>query len=325
MADGLLPALRMGRGLDPMERWAVVLAGGDGVRLRPLTQLIAGDERPKQFCRILGRETLVEQTLRRAGRSVAPSRTVVMLTRGHERFYAPLLESRSPGLAVAQPANRGTAPAILYALLQIERRAPLGAVVIMPSDHYVSDDVAFMAHVDAAFDAVALRPDLLVLLGIAPTGPETAYGWIEPAEAIRLASPAALLRVRGFWEKPRPAVAESLLMRGCLWNSFVLVARLPVVLATMRQAVPALVRAFDALRPRLGSALESEGLTRLYAALGAVNFSREVLERRPANLAVLPVRDVEWSDWGHPRRVLATLDHLGQRPGWLGAARALPA
>lgn len=183
------------------------------MRLRPLTRLIDGDERPNQFCRILGRETLLEQTLGRATRSVPPSRTVVALTQAHERFYAPLVGALSPGIALIQPANRGTAPAILYALLRVERQAPLGAVALMPSDHYVSDDAAFMAHVDAAFDAVDLRPDLAVLLGVTPTSPETEYGWIEPADALPVASPALLLRVRQLWEKPTRLVAESLLKR----------------------------------------------------------------------------------------------------------------
>lgn len=70
--------------------WAVVLAGGDGTRLRELTRFLAGDERPKQFCSIFGGQTLVEQTLRGVSQVVPVSRTVIVLTRAHERFYGPL-------------------------------------------------------------------------------------------------------------------------------------------------------------------------------------------------------------------------------------------
>jgi mannose-1-phosphate guanylyltransferase len=308
-----------------VERWAVILAGGDGLRLRPLTRAIAGDERPKQFCRLLGDETLLEATLRRAGRSVPASRTAVVLTRIHAPYYEPLLAGRPVGLVVVQPLNRGTAPAILYAVHRVARRAPLGALALLPSDHYVSDDAAFMAHVETAFAAVAARPELIVLLGFTPTAPETDYGWIEPAGPIQPAPPAPLLRVGAFWEKPRREAAEALLRRGALWNGFVIIARIPALLGAMRQAVPDLVEAFEAVRPALGTPGEAAAVARLYAGLRPLNFSSEVLERRPANLAVLPVRDVEWSDWGDPGRVLATLRRLGAEPAWVPAAGGVPA
>lgn len=122
------------------DRWAVVLAGGDGVRLRSLTRRITGDERPKQFCRILGGRTLLEQTRRRAGLAVTSDRIVPVVTRAHEQFYAaPLADLPERQLAV-QPENRGTGAAILYALLRIAALAPTGRVVVLPSDHYVSDE-----------------------------------------------------------------------------------------------------------------------------------------------------------------------------------------
>ena len=91
----------------------VILAGGDGTRLRSLTRTLAGDDRPKQFCRLLGRHTLLEETRRRAGRLIAPERLLTVVTRPHERFYVPALLDAAPGTVVVQPDNRGTAPAIL--------------------------------------------------------------------------------------------------------------------------------------------------------------------------------------------------------------------
>ena len=73
------------------DRWAIILAGGDGTRLRPLTRVIAGDERPKQFCAVLGNDTLLDQTRSRVALSVAPAQTLFVLTRAHAPFYAPLL------------------------------------------------------------------------------------------------------------------------------------------------------------------------------------------------------------------------------------------
>src|SRR2546422_5261262 len=164
-------------------RWGMILAGGDGTRLRALTRRLAGDERPKQFCRIIGGDTLLDQTRRRARLLIGPERLLTVVTRHHERFYVPALADTPPRSTVAQPENRGTAPAVLYALTRLGAIAPADPVVVLPSDHHVSDDEAFMARVDGALEAVRARPDLVVLLGIAPDRPEVEYGWVQPAEA----------------------------------------------------------------------------------------------------------------------------------------------
>ena len=297
--------MTLGRSLESArkERWGVILAGGDGFRLRPLTRMIVGDDRPKQFCPILGQETLLDQTRRRASLLIRAERMLVVVTRTHERFYSPVLADVESTSLVVQPENRGTAPAILLALLRVAALAPTGSVAVFPSDHYVSDYRAFMAYVEAAFDAVLARPDLVSLLGITPDGPEVEYGWIERGEWIRGQGPGALYRVTRFWEKPSPAVAQRLLALGSLWNSFVMVARVPALLSLIRRCVPSLYYAFASIRPTLDTLGREEALRRLYAGLPSTNFSREVLTRDPLNLAVLPVSGVRWADLGDPHRV----------------------
>ncbi len=176
-------------------------------------------------------------------------------------------------------------------------------MAVFPSDHYVSGDRAFMAYVEAAYEAVLARPDLVALLGIKPDGPEVEYGWIERGEWIRGQGPGALYGVRRFWEKPSPEVAEMLLARGCLWNSFVMVARVPTLLSLIRRGVPSLYYAFATIRPMLDTFGGVQALRRLYAELPSTNFSREVLARESPNLAVLPVSGVTWADLGDPHRV----------------------
>jgi mannose-1-phosphate guanylyltransferase len=305
--------MRIGEASCDQQRWGLILAGGEGVRLRSLTLAVIGDERPKQFCPVLGAETLLERTRRRTALAIAPARTVVALTRSHERFYQPLIGAMPSHCALIQPEERGTAPAILYGALRIAALAPTAALAIFPSDHYVSDDHAFMRHVAVAFAAVQARPDLVVLLGITPTRADPDYGWIEPDAPI---PGTPLRRVARFHEKPPPAVAEALLARRGLWNSFVMVARLPALLTISRQAAPGLAAAFAPVQAALGTLAEGAAVRTTYDGLAASSFAADVLATRPSNLAVLPVSGVEWSDWGRPERVMSTLAGLGIRPEW---------
>jgi choline kinase len=88
-------------------RWGIILAGGEGARLRSLTRAIVGDERPKQFCPILGDETLLDQTRNRIALSVPSQQTLFVLTRTHQQFYRPNLREVPPELLVVQPKNNG--------------------------------------------------------------------------------------------------------------------------------------------------------------------------------------------------------------------------
>lgn len=307
-----------------LDAWAVILAGGDGVRLRPLTRRLAGDDRPKQFCAIAGHESLLTRTRRRVALSVAEERTLLVLTRTHEVFFRTELSGVAPGRLIVQPTNRGTAPAILYAVVRVAVRSPGALVAILPSDHYVSDDRVFMAHVDAAFVLARRRPDLLILLGIEGERPEPEYGWIVPGERLAGPDPAPLYRVAAFREKPPAAEARALWEQGALQNSFVLVGAVSAFLAAVRERLPQLAAAFARLALVLDTPREADAVRAAYDALPSCSFSRDVLEAAPPGLAVLPVRGVVWSDWGTPERVLATLTRLRVTPAWAGDLASLP-
>lgn len=297
-------------------RCAIVLAGGDGKRLSGLTRRITGEAVPKQFCQLMGDTSLLQQTRHRATLAVDESRIFTTLTRTHERFYAPILGNLHSRNLIVQPENRGTAPAILYSLLRLAAAAPRARVAIFPSDHFIDDDRNFMRHVEAAFTATALRPELTVLLGIAPQWPEPAYGWIEPGAAM---GETPVFLVHRFWEKPPVELAGELLGRGCLWNSFVMVGQLSTLLGLFLIALPELYLAFGRIRPVLGTTFEEKTVELLYADLRSTGFSERVLAEHPVNLAVLPVHGVQWSDLGEPRRVMDTIARTGIRPQWLAA------
>jgi mannose-1-phosphate guanylyltransferase len=302
------------------ERAAVILAGGDGSRLRSLTRLITGDERPKQFCPLINGETLLDKTRSRIAGSIAVENTYFSLTNKHRRFFGHHLRGVSRSRMVIQPENRGTAPAILYSLLRIAADSPDATVAFFPSDHYFSNDEAFMNHVELAFRAVEREPMAVVLLGIEATCPETSYGWIEPEESMFGGLPGSVTRVGKFWEKPAPGTAAKLLCAGGLWNSFVMVGRVDAFIAMFAQHQPKMLRMFRAAATQFGKATETAVVRAIYHWIRNTNFSTEVLERSAEMLRVLRVANVGWSDLGESARVIGTLNTLGIQAKWIQAA-----
>ena len=273
-----------------------------------MTRAITGDNRPKQFVPVIGRRMLLDQTRQRVALSVHPNRTLVVVTQKHRQFYQSM---RNESLLLEQPVNKGTAPAILYALLHVATKSPNATVALFPSDHFFADDETFMSHIDVALDAVQVQPETVMLLGITPTAPETEYGWIEPQPSILANAERSITQVRKFWEKPGLDLATSLMQRGCLWNSFVMVGRVDALLKMIRVAVPEMYAAFAAITPTFETTDEHKALATLYSQIEDTNFSHQVLAVRPEDLMVMRVGDVGWSDLGEPNRVLSTLARIG--------------
>jgi mannose-1-phosphate guanylyltransferase len=238
---------------------------------------------------------------------------LIVVTQKHRKFYASLAEEIAPSVLLEQPSNKGTAPAILYSLLRVATKSPNAVVALFPSDHFFADDEEFMSQVDVALDSVEVQPQSVILLGITPTTPETEYGWIEPQPSILARAPRSITRVSRFWEKPSLALANSLMTRGCLWNSFVMVGRVEALLRMTQAALPEMYAAFAATAQTFETAVEHKALAQLYSHTEDSNFSHQVLAVRPEDLMVMRVGDVGWSDLGEPNRVLSTLARSGMQ------------
>ena len=304
---------------DRKRRWGVVLAGGDGVRLRPLTNLIAGDDRPKQFCALYGGRTLLEQARRRAEQSIRSEQIFFSLTRTHEKFYLQSLAD-CPSQRIVQPRNRGTAAAILSSLLLIARKDQDATIAVFPSDHYYSDENVIGEAVESAFELSRREPDNIVLVGARPLGPELEYGWVEVGGPVLNTSGA--FRVRSFFEKPSLPLAELLLSRGAMWNTFVLVGTVFAFLETICSAMPGMLKEFQRLPviSRRGAEVRIEDS--LYERIPSGDFSRQVLAMETQRMIVQQLGPVIWSDLGDGDRAVAALSGSGIEPAWAESWRA---
>jgi mannose-1-phosphate guanylyltransferase len=311
--------------------WGVILAGGDGTRLKELSRLISGDNRPKQFCTLFGSRSLLARTRGRLAPAISQDRMIFTVVRNHEQFYQPELADVDESRIVVQPANRGTTAAIIYSLLRITRLEEDPIVAFFPADHHFADETQFARAVDKAFETVHKRPELLVLLGARADKAEVAYGWIEPGlplDADCGGSPYAF-RVNRFWEKPSAATAQTLLSRGCLWNTFVIAGRARTFLEIIESAAPETLKSFQPITATRVRDEEAERAAAVYEALPTGDFSREVLTSRPERLAVLRMEGAGWGDLGTPEGVLAAMQNTAPVPHtppnafslWLAAYR----
>src|SRR5258705_10322204 len=139
--------------------WAVVLAAGDGTRLRPLTRLLYGEDLPKQFAAIEGERSLVQVTLDRLAAHYAPERTVVVVGKPYEAVARRQLRGYEGIDVVIQPRNLDTGPGLLLPLARIRARDRSARVAVFPADHYVSRPKQLLEGVASALDAAA-RPGL---------------------------------------------------------------------------------------------------------------------------------------------------------------------
>ncbi len=288
----------------------MLLAGGDGSRLRGLTERIAGDDRPKQFCRIIGAESLLRQTRSRLDPLFARDRQAFVVSRAHERYYSQELSDVDESLIIAQPMNRGTAVGIIAALVRITRSDPDATVGIFPCDHHYSDDEWFRSVVSEAALSARQFPQSVVIVGAEAECAETEYGWIEPGRVVSQTKAGPLCQVDRFQEKPTLPVAQALLQSGSLWNTFVTIGSAAAFMELLCSEIPEVVLSVT-------DAMADEDLDAIYARLPQVDFSRDILARQATRLLVLRDSGSGWADLGSPDRVVGLLATQVRQPAWL--------
>lgn len=272
----------------------VILCGGAGERLWPASR----PHRPKPFLPLVGEETPFQSALRRAATLPGAETITIVAGRRHDRRVREALAGRE-ALLILEPAARDTAPAMAAAALVMGARDPEAVLVFLPSDHCIPDGAAFAGHVAAMADQA--RAGWIALLGLKPTRPSTAYGYLLPEDGE--GSPR---RVARFIEKPDAARAANLIADGCLWNAGVFAVRADVLLAEMRRHAPD-VAAAAAQAVRLQQRVAGTVLLdSAFEAAPALSFDIAVLEK--TDRAVVEAGALAWSDLGAWEAILAASD-----------------
>lgn len=287
--------------MDLSRLWTIVLAGGDGTRVRELAVDASGTPLPKQYWSLDGGPSLLRATIDRLRPLTCDERIVTIVAASHRRWWREQLADMPPRNVVVQASNRGTAAGVLLPLLHVLERDPDATVVITPSDHWVERGDLLRLAVGRAVAAIDETPGRVVLLTVAPTSRDHDYGWVVP----RRGSGATPKGVRTFVEKPDAERCNALRRRGGQINSMIVVARGRALRNLFYLATPHLL--WDLVAHRTGRGIGD------YDAVPKLDFSRDVLTPLADRLSMMPIPPCGWTDVGTPYRVARVLEERTRR------------
>jgi mannose-1-phosphate guanylyltransferase len=254
--------------------WGIVPAG---MRARQRWRFLFPRRRP------VSREPL-STVLDRAGGLITASRLVAVLARGHEHDADGLAGVRR----VVQPAYRGSASEIFLPLLTIMRQDSRAIVAVLPPDAVGQDEPEFLATVASAAEAVAVRPDLPLVIGLAPpcTRPP---GWVQPADAVAGLEHLGVRHVRRFIRRPSFAEAAALHAGGGFASTGVIVARADTLLGLGRRHLPDVLETLEPLETALGGPEERLLCEAVYEAMPYADFSHALFAAdEPLGVLAIP-------------------------------------
>jgi len=271
----------------------IIMAGGVGTRFWPMSRA----HYPKQFLKIVGSRTLIEEAFLRIAPLAEEQRVSIIVHKDHRELTEEIFKGRAVRI-LAEPAGRNTAPCIGLGLIQILEEHGDGPVVVLPADHYIGDTKTFQETIRAG---VSLVDDGgIVTIGIVPTRPEIGYGYIKGGEVI---AEGEAFRVDAFVEKPSLEQATQFLAEGnYYWNAGIFIFRAQTMMEEIKRCLPGLYEGLMKIRKSWGRADFEDTLKKVYDEITPVSIDYGVMEKTDADILVIPGR-FPWSDVGSWRSI----------------------
>lgn len=274
--------------------YAVILAGGHGERFWPLSR----NSRPKQFLKLLGARTMLEETVDRLKPLLPPERILVITSCEYHQKIQSLLPELPPENIIGEPSCRNTGPCIALASALIASRGGAQAVMAaLPADHAITPAETLCATLQDAAKLAIDRPGWLFTIGVPPTEPATGYGYIHCGEPLSTPTATKFFQGLGFKEKPNRATAEEFLAAGCYrWNSGIFIWQIQTLVKEFEAHAPSLAGLyFDTLDMLKRNTLSAE-LPERFAREKSISIDYAVMEKA-LHIGVADCR-FEWDDLG---------------------------
>ena len=271
--------------------YAVIMAGGSGTRLWPLSRT----NTPKQALKLVGERTMFQHAVDRLAPLFAPEHILVVTKADHIKVLASQTPDLPIGNFLVEPEGRGTAPAIGLAALHLRQRDPAAVMAVLTADHFIADTEGFRK-ILAAAERVAQKGHL-VTLGIKPTAPSSAFGYVQQAENLGTEAGVPFFRMQRFVEKPNQAEAARMLASGDYsWNSGMFIWRVDRIMAEFERQMPKFYAQLTELQPAVGSPDYSEKISRLWPQVAEQTIDYGVMEGAQ-DVVVIPI-EIGWADVG---------------------------
>ena len=272
--------------------YAVIMAGGGGTRLWPLSR----SEHPKQFLKLFGDKTMIQITADRARLLSDWDHIIVVTNQSHQRQVAAQLPDLPKSQIITEVEKKDTALAMLVGAIYAYVQDPQAVIINCASDHIVINTDEYKRVMRAATQIAANEP-VLVTVGISPTRPETGFGYIKVGEPLaKREASLTVFQVESFTEKPNAATAKAFLATGqYFWNANMYVWSAKVLLDAFKKHQP---KTYALIEPLLKLTPDkiAKQLPAIYAAATAISIDYAISEK--ANNLVLIPGDFQWSDIG---------------------------